>query len=173
MYVNFTTIPYCAWTGEYLVKIGCKSDWFWARSSDFPQNAKRVSCNLNLHITVTSYLRSLLCLTPPPFFWILITSISLGYTPPHAATRLRLYSVYKLCTTCSVNYIQCSQNQIGISQCDCKLVYWYFFIMGDYPVHVKTNCTQWLAAWLDLLLWVNVLWLDLDLQEMTCDFTLT
>ena len=134
---------------------------------------KRVSCNLNLHITVTSYLRSLLCLTPPPFFWILITSISLGYTPPHAATRLRLYSVYKLCTTCSVNYIQCSQNQIGISQCDCKLVYWYFFIMGDYPVHVKTNCTQWLAAWLDLLLWVNVLWLDLDLQEMTCDFTLT
>jgi hypothetical protein len=41
LFVNFTTLPYFACTGEYLVKIWWKSDWHWARSSDFPQNAQK------------------------------------------------------------------------------------------------------------------------------------
>ena len=56
LFVNFTTLPYFASTGEHLVKIWLKSDsltvWYWARSSNFPQNAKRVSCNLNWNIYI-------------------------------------------------------------------------------------------------------------------------
>jgi hypothetical protein len=36
LFVNFTTLPYFAYTGEHLVKIQC--------SSDFPQNAKKGVC---------------------------------------------------------------------------------------------------------------------------------
>ena len=46
-----------AYTGEHLVKIWLKSDWYWARSSDFPQNAKKV-CPGNLKNAKSASIRA-------------------------------------------------------------------------------------------------------------------
>ena len=47
LFVNFTTLPCFANTGEHLVKIWLKSDWYWARSSNFPQKCQK-GCRVTL-----------------------------------------------------------------------------------------------------------------------------
>ena len=90
LFVNFTTLPYFAYTGEHLVKIRWKSEWYWARSSDFPENAKKGVCTLQ-----GFSLKLCTSLKPEWFFLVLCSHFSLS-VPLCGGAALRLVTLAHL-----------------------------------------------------------------------------